>query len=339
HHAADRRDAGAADHVHHHRPGRHPQGAAGLAAARPRATSGTLVLPARHRRKWRPGVEWRGAVGQPVAGPPATARGRSGPPRTPAQRGQRSAVRPDRPYSRPDPPGQCRTPRLHRQRALQPGLLRAGARGIDLPAPLGHRSRRAVRGGWLMNAGTQRLLLILSWLWLLAVGGYMIWSTLAYEGIYRWLAEWQMEQWGQYYRKATAVFPFFILGVPALAYLGRLSRARHRLSANSMAAQVRSIGRGARITFVVGLVGIIVGGTAFWLAQGQPDGSEDAVRFDLARLGSGPVPETKVRIEGRLDPEASTGEARGGVEDTVTYYAAFRAGDGAKGAPVRRVID
>src|SRR5207237_6550550 len=44
-------------------------------------------------------------------------------------------------------------------------------------------------------------------------------------------------------------------------------------------------------------------------------------------------------IEGRLDPEASTGEARGGVEDTVTYYAAFRAGDEAKGAPVRLFIE
>jgi len=55
-------------------------------------------------------------------------------------------------------------------------------------------------------------------------------------------------------------------------------------------------------------------------------------RKELARLGSGPVPETKVRIEGRLDPDASTGVARGGVEDTVTYYAAFRADGFAKRA-------
>lgn len=190
-----------------------------------------------------------------------------------------------------------------------------------------------------MNAGSRRLLLILSWLWLLAVGGYMIWSTLEYEGIYRWLAEWQMEHWGQYYRKATAALPFFILGLPALAYLGHLSRARSQLAANGMAAQARSIGRNARITFGIGLVGIIVAGTAFWLALSLPDGSEEAVRFDLARLGNGPVPETRVRIEGRLDPDASTGEARGGVEDTVTYYAAFRAGVEAKGAPVRLFIE
>lgn len=190
-----------------------------------------------------------------------------------------------------------------------------------------------------MNASTQRLLVILSWLWVLAVGGYMIWSALEYEGLYRWLAEWQMENWGQYYRKATVVLPFFILAGPALAYLGHLSRARHRLSGNSMAAQARIAGRTARITFGIGLVGIIVGAAAFWLSQGVPDGSEEATRYDLAQLGSGPVPATKVRIEGRLDPGASTSLARGGVEDTLTYYAAFRAEDDAKTAPVRLFIE
>lgn len=190
-----------------------------------------------------------------------------------------------------------------------------------------------------MNAGTQRLLLILSCLWLLAVGGYMIWSTLEYEGVYRWLAEWQMENWGQYYRKATAILPFFILGLPALAYLGSRSSAKQRLSADSKAAQARLIGRNAKITFGIGLVGIVVGGAAFWLSQSVPDGREEATRYDLAQLGSGPVPGTKVRIEGRLDPEASTSLARGGVEDTLTYYAAFRPEDDAKTAPVRLFVE
>lgn len=190
-----------------------------------------------------------------------------------------------------------------------------------------------------MNAGRQRLLVILSWLWVLAVGGYMIWSGLEYEGLYRWLAEWQMEQWGHYYRKATAVLPFLLLAGPALAYLGRLSRAKYRLSADSKAAQARIIGRNARITFVIGLVGVIVGAAAFWLSQGVPDGSEEPTRYDLAQLGSGPVPTTKVRIEGRLDPDASTSLARGGVEDTLTYYAAFRAEGDAKTAPVRLFIE
>jgi len=190
-----------------------------------------------------------------------------------------------------------------------------------------------------MNAGTQRLLVILSWLWLLALGVYMTWSLLAFEGLYRWLAEWQMEHWGQYYRKWTAVLPFLILGLPALAYLGHLSRARHKAAAASVAAQAGIIRRNARITFIIGLIGITIAGAAFWLSQGQPDGSEPAQRFYLAQLGAGPVPQTRVRIEGRLDPAASTGLARGGVEDSVTYYAAFRAEDEAKGAPVRLFVE
>jgi hypothetical protein len=190
-----------------------------------------------------------------------------------------------------------------------------------------------------MNAGTQRLLLILSWLWLLAVGAYMTWSLLAFEGLYRWLVEWQMDHWGQYYRKWTAVLPVLILALPALAFIGRRSRARHAQAASSVAAQAGIIRRNARITLVIGIIGVVIAGTAFALSQGQPDGTEPATRFDLATLGSGPAPQTKVRIEGRLDPAASTGVARGGVEDTVTYYAAFRAEGDAKGAPVRLFIE
>ena len=190
-----------------------------------------------------------------------------------------------------------------------------------------------------MNAGTKRLLLLLSWVWLLAVGAYMTWSLLAFEGLYRWLAEGQMEHWGQYYRKWTAVLPLLVLGLPALAYIGHLSRARHKLAETSVAAQAGIIRRNARITLIIGVVGVVVAGTAFWLSQGQPDGREPAERFEFARLGSGPVPRTRVRIEGRLDAAASTGIARGGVEDSVTYYAAFRADGEAKDAPVRLFIE
>jgi hypothetical protein len=190
-----------------------------------------------------------------------------------------------------------------------------------------------------MSQGTHRLLLALSWLWLLAVIGYMAWSTFAFEGLYRWLAEWEMAQWGQYYRKWTATLPVLILGMPAFIYLGRRSRQRTAAEAASPAAQARRMRRVALVLLVIGLLGAGIGGGAFWLSQGLPDGNEPAAPFDLARLGSGPAPDTKVRLEGRLDPEASTGLARGGVEDSVTYYAAFRANDDAKNAPVRLFVE
>lgn len=190
-----------------------------------------------------------------------------------------------------------------------------------------------------MTPSTNRLLLALSWLWLAAVVGYMAWSTLAYEGLYRWLAEWQMAQWGQYYRKWTAILPILILGAPSLIWLGRRSRLRTAAEAASPAAQARRMRGVALITLAIGLLGVAVGGGAFWLSQGVPDGSEQAQRFALGRLGSGPVPQGKVRIEGRLDPGASTSLARGGVEDTLTYYAAFRADEDAKDAPVRLFVE
>jgi hypothetical protein len=190
-----------------------------------------------------------------------------------------------------------------------------------------------------MSAGTHRLLLILSILWVLAVGAYMTWSLINFEGVYRWLAEWQMEHWGQYYRKATITLPVLILGLPAFAYLGRRARAGKALAAQSVALQARVIRRNAWITLVVGLVGVAVAVTAFLLSLGQPNGSEPAERIALSSLGSGPVPTVKVRLEGRLDPAASTGLARGGIEDSVTYYAAFRGDDEAKDAPIHLFVE
>jgi len=190
-----------------------------------------------------------------------------------------------------------------------------------------------------MNAGANRVLLALGWLWLLAVAGYMIWSTFAYEGLYRWLTEWQMDHWGQYYRKWTAVLPGLLLASPALIYLGWRARLRRAAEAASPAAQARTLRRTAWATLLIGLLGIAIGGGAYWLSQGRPDGTEPAERIDLARLGSGPVPQTKVRLEGRLDPEASTGLARGGVEDSVTYYAGFRLENEARDAPVRLFVE
>jgi hypothetical protein len=190
-----------------------------------------------------------------------------------------------------------------------------------------------------MNTGRHKLFLALSWLWLIAVVGYMAWATFAFEGLYRWLAEWQMAHWGQYYRKWTAALPILVMALPALAYLGHRGRLRRAGEAASPAAQARTIRRTAWIMVIIGLVGVGVGGGAFWLSRGQPDGTEKAERFDLARLGSGPVPQTKVRIEGRLDPAASTGLARGGVEDSITYYAGFRAESDGKDGPVRLFVE
>ena len=47
-----------------------------------------------------------------------------------------------------------------------------------------------------MNDGRHKLLIALSVLWIAVVGVYMIWGVFNYAGLYRWLAEWQIAQWG-----------------------------------------------------------------------------------------------------------------------------------------------
>jgi hypothetical protein len=190
-----------------------------------------------------------------------------------------------------------------------------------------------------MNRGRHIFLLALSWLWIAVVIGYLAWGVFTYSGLYRWLAEWQIAQWGGYYQKWTAALPGMLLCLPALFYIGYRGRLRQTAEANSPAAQARTIGRTARYTMFIGLAGILIGAGAFVYSQTLPDGSEPAQPFDAASLAGGAVPSTKVRIRGNDDPGASTRIARRGVDDRVTFYAGFRLDGEGKDAPVRLFIE
>ncbi len=191
-----------------------------------------------------------------------------------------------------------------------------------------------------MSDSRHRLFLALSWLWVIVVIGYMAWGAFTYSGLYRWLAELQVEQWGGYYQKWTAALPGIALCLPALVYIGHRSRQRRAREAVSPATQARTIRRTAWVMLFAGLAGIAIGGGAFALSQGVPDGSERAEPFDAARLGRGPVPATKVRIRGADDPGATTRVSqRGGGGDRVTFYAGFRLEGDGKDAPFRLFIE
>lgn len=191
-----------------------------------------------------------------------------------------------------------------------------------------------------MNDGRQKLLTILCWLWVAVVIAYMAWGTFTYSGLYRWLAEWQVEQWGGYYQKWTAALPGIAMALPALAWLGHRSRMKRAQEATSPVAQARTAKRTAWITLAAGLLCLAVGGGAWALSQNVPDGSEAATPFDAARLGSGPLPTNKVRIRGTVDPEGSSSvERTGGTSDRVTYYAGFRPENDAKDVPLRLFIE
>ena len=190
-----------------------------------------------------------------------------------------------------------------------------------------------------MPGGRHRIFLALSWLWVAVVIGYVAWGAVNDSGLYRWLAEWQIAQWGGYYRKWTAVLPGVLLASPALAYIGYRTRLRQAAEASSPAAQARTIGRTGRTFMLVGLLGILIGGGAFAISRTLPDGSERAEPFDAVRLGSGPAPSPRVRIRGMDDPAARTQVVRRGVDDRVTFYAGFRLEGEAKDAPLRLFVE
>ncbi|HYD14585.1 MAG TPA: hypothetical protein VEC11_17190 [Allosphingosinicella sp.] len=190
-----------------------------------------------------------------------------------------------------------------------------------------------------MSDGRHKVFIALSLLWIVAVGGYMIWGAFNYSGLYRWLAEWQVEQWGGFYQKWTAALPALVLSLPAIAYLGHRSRLRQAAEANDKAAQARTIGRTARWTMLIGVVLLLGGGAAFAFSQTLPDGSERAGEIDGTRLVSGQAPATRIRIRGTDDIEARTRVDRPGPNERTTFYAGFRLEGEAKDAPLRLFIE
>jgi hypothetical protein len=184
-----------------------------------------------------------------------------------------------------------------------------------------------------------RTLLVLSWLWLAIVTAYSIWGAVTYSGLYRLVAELQIDQWGGYSEKWTAILPGMLLAAPAFWYLRRraaiAAAAGPRLGGE--AGQAR---RMAMILGVIGLVSALVGMGAFLISQTLPDGSEAAVPFDAARLGSAPAPTGRVAIRGEADPAVTTGVTESGrLAMGAAIYAGFRPDGEAKGAPIRLFVE
>lgn len=188
-----------------------------------------------------------------------------------------------------------------------------------------------------MGEGTHRgLLLILSGLWIALVSGYMIWGVVYDAGLYRWLADQQIARTGAYYPKWTAILPALLLCAPALWYLRRQADIAEASQPPGPAAEGARMGRNARNMAIAGIAAGLIGFGAWVYAQTVPDGSEEALPFNVAVLGTGaPVPAHKIRVTGAVDPDATTGVTEtGGGTDSATLYAGFRPdGADAKDAP------
>ena len=185
-----------------------------------------------------------------------------------------------------------------------------------------------------MGEGRSKALLALSWLWIAAVAGYMAWGVIYEAGLSRWLSAWQLDQWGAYYPEQTAFVAGFLIAAPAFWYIRRRAAIVRAREGSGPSAEARRMARTARNCALAGLVAALVGGGAFLLSQRVPDGTEKAALYDGARLGTEPAPAGKVRIAGRLEPEARTYVTEtGGVRERVVHYVGFRPDGVARDAP------
>ncbi len=190
-----------------------------------------------------------------------------------------------------------------------------------------------------MGGGRQKFFSALSFLWMVVVIGYMIWGAFTYSGLYRWLAELQLAQWGGYYPKWTAALPAILLTLPAIAWLGCRHRLRKAAEAGNPAAQARTMGRTARWAMLIGVLLLLAGGGAFAISQTLPDGSEPPEPVDGARLVSGQAPAAKVRIRGTDDPATRVRYLQRGADERLVFYAGFRLDGEDKDAPFRLFIE
>lgn len=183
-------------------------------------------------------------------------------------------------------------------------------------------------------------MLALSWLWIAAVAGYMAWGVIYEAGLSRWLSAWQLDQWGAYYPEQTAFVAGFLIAAPAFWYIRRRAAIVRAREGSGPSAEARRMARTARNCALAGLVAALVGGGAFLLSQRVPDGTEKAALYDGARLGTEPAPAGKVRIAGRLEPEARTYVTEtGGVRERVVHYVGFRPDGVARDAPLGLFVE
>ena len=196
----------------------------------------------------------------------------------------------------------------------------------------------------MMEGQSNRALLALSWIWIAIVLAYMVWGMINEAGLFGWLAELQLRRSGSYEQTLTLMIPTLILVAPAGWYLGRHSRRRQALEAAADpegTARARREKRHAGWAALGGIAALAVAAGVYFYSQTVPDGTEPAVPFDAATLGTGPVPEGRVQVRGTVDPEASTGITETGTAgERSTFYVGFRPdGETAKDAPLRLFVE
>lgn len=134
--------------------------------------------------------------------------------------------------------------------------------------------------------------------WVLLIAALSIWQVVAFTGWYRWLAEWQMAQFGKYETTLTAILPGMLLAGPALRYLGKRDRERQAadIAAGDPAA---TYVRTRKICLSLGLISLAVAIGAYLWSQQIPEAGGTPTPFDVASAAT--PPKGLVELAGKMD--------------------------------------
>jgi hypothetical protein len=180
--------------------------------------------------------------------------------------------------------------------------------------------------------------------WLALVAGWAWWEYSHFSGLYRWLADWQIEKWGSYEQVWTALVPAFILTIPAF----RVLRERERLNQASLIAgddPVPILRRVRTGMLICGVLLALVAGGSYLYSQSLPDPSDPPATVDLVALGAAAPPTGSAIFAGAVpdtDRALQMDEAfrsRSADIDHQTLYVPVVAKGAAKDTPVRFLID
>ena len=158
-------------------------------------------------------------------------------------------------------------------------------------------------------------------LWFVGAAAYILYAWIAYSGLYRWAAEWEMAQFGSYEVEGTVIGLFVaLIGLPA-GLLALLGKALGRPAIGAAVTQAPPAKRqvSPRTFALIGLAAIAVAVGSGWLGYRK---SQQPVAFEAVNLADHRAPQsTHVEMTG----VAQTGlivqweETINGDKTTTTY--------------------
>jgi hypothetical protein len=124
------------------------------------------------------------------------------------------------------------------------------------------------------------VLKFLIWLYVVVAGAYVMYGWYSYTGLYRLAAEWQLEHYGSYSVKLSAIVPLLILLIPGVV-LARLFGVQD---------QLRSAGSGTGSSGMLALLGVMALAVAVGAGWYGYRTSTEEASFESIDLSKGDTP-------------------------------------------------